>query len=287
FTSASAGWVVSEENFMDWAKPALSHLKFRASYGLIGNQAVPPSLYNPQMTAAESTWVGGSNKFYSVGSPTFSLRDVTWEDLETIDYGVDARFLNNKLGFVFDYYIRTTKNMFAPFEGTTWTIGGEAPLGNFGEIKTKGYEIAVDYNTRFENGLGINFRASFDDAVSRFYNYTASRLMSANHDGRAFGDIWGYDTDRLYPYDDFVLGDNGQPQIVKLTEDMTKYYTNGQGETYELKPNADGSNPVYQPRLENSSTFNFGPGDVKFKDLNGDGEIDNGDGTIDNPGDMK
>src|SRR5690606_5618946 len=47
FTSASAGWVVSEENFMDWAKPALSHLKFRASYGLIGNQAAPPRLYNP------------------------------------------------------------------------------------------------------------------------------------------------------------------------------------------------------------------------------------------------
>jgi len=287
FTSASAGWVVSEENFMEWAKPALSNLKFRASYGLIGNQAVPPSLYNPQMTAAESNWVGGSNKFYSVGSPTFSLRDVTWEDLETIDYGVDARFLNNKLGLVFDYYIRTTKNMFAPFEGTTWTIGGEAPLGNFGEIKTKGYEIAIDYNTRFENGLGINFRASFDDAVSRFNNYTSSRLMSANYDGRAFGDIWGYETDRLYQYDDFVLGSDGQPQIVKLTEDMTKYYTNGQGETYELKPGADGSNPVYQPRLENSSTFNFGPGDVKFKDLNGDGEIDNGDGTIDNPGDMK
>src|SRR5690606_3020523 len=148
-------------------------------------------------------------------------------------------------------------------------------LGNFGEIKTKGYEIAVDYNTRFENGLGINFRASFDDAVSRFYNYTASRLMSANYDGRAFGDIWGYDTDRLYQYDDFVLGDHGPPQLVKLTHDIAQSYTNGQGAAYGLQPNAAASNPVYHPRLEHTSTFNFGPGDVKFKDLHGAGEIDN------------
>ncbi len=285
FTSASAGWVISEENFMEWAKPALSQLKFRASYGVIGNQAVPAGLYSPTMDAYESTWVGGSNKFYAVGSPRFSLKDITWEDLETKDFGVDARFLNSRLGFVFDYYIRTTKNMFAPFEGTTWTIGGGAPLGNFGELQTKGYEVAVDYNHRFENGLGFNIRANFDDAVSRFYNYTASRLMSSNYDGRAYGDIWGYETDRLYQMDDFVLGADGKPQKVTLTEDMTKYFSSGGGSTYQL--NDQNGKPVYQTRLENTGTFDFGPGDVKFKDLNGDGEIDNGDGTIDNPGDMK
>ncbi|MGO1597118.1 MAG: SusC/RagA family TonB-linked outer membrane protein [Sphingobacterium sp.] len=287
FTSASAGWVASEENFMEWAKPTLSHLKFRASYGVIGNQAVDPGLYSPTMEAYESTWVGGSNKFYAVRSPKYSLRDISWEELETTDFGVDARFLDNRLGFVFDYYIRTTKNMFAPFEGTTWTIGGEAPLGNFGSLKTKGYEIAVDFNHRFANGLGINLRANFDDAVSRFYDYTSSRLTSANYDGRAYGDIWGYETDRLYQYDDFVLDANGSPQLVDLNEDMTRYYTDGQGRTYLQKEGPNGEKPVYQPRLENSSTFNFGPGDVRFKDLNGDGEIDNGDGTIDNPGDMR
>ena len=287
FTSASAGWVASEESFMEWAKPALSHLKFRASYGVIGNQAVDPGLYSPTMEAYESTWVGGSNKFYAVRVPKYSLRDITWEDLETTDFGIDARFLDNRLGLVFDYYIRTTKNMFAPFEGTTWTIGGDAPLGNFGELKTKGYEIAIDFNHRFDNGLGINLRANLDDAVSRFYNYTSSRLTSVNYDGRAHGDIWGYETDRLYQLDDFVLDANGNPQLVDLTEDMSKYYTDGQGQTYLQKDGPNGQSPVYQPRLENSSTFNFGPGDVKFKDLNGDGEIDNGDGTIDNPGDMR
>jgi len=64
---------------------------------------------------------------------------------------------------------------------------------------------------------------------------------------------------------------------------MTKYNTSGGGKAYQLKD----PNGVYQPRFQNSSNFFFGPGDVKFVDRNGDGEIDNGDGTIDNPGDMK
>ena len=83
--------------------------------------------------------------------------------------------------------------------------------------------------------------------------------------------------------DDFVLGADGKPQLINLTEDMTKYFANGDGKAYQLKD----PNGVYQPRLENTNTFNFGPGDVKFKDLNGDGEIDNGDGTVDNPGDRR
>ena len=283
FPSFSAGWVVSEESFMEFAKPVLSNLKFRGSYGVIGNQAVPGDLYVPNMEPYEGTWVNNGSKLTYLSNPKKSVNDVYWEDLETIDFGVDARFLNNKLGLVFDYYQRTTKNMFAPLEGTTWTLGAAAPLGNYGDLKTTGYEIAVDFNHRFENGLGINLRANFDDAKSVFSNYTSSRLMSSNYDGRVFGDIWGYETDRLFTYDDFVLDGNGKLQIVKLTQDMTKYYTNGNGETYLQK----GDKPVYQPRLENTNTFNYGPGDVKYKDLNGDGEIDNGDGTIDNPGDMK
>ncbi|WP_313515303.1 SusC/RagA family TonB-linked outer membrane protein [Sphingobacterium sp.] len=283
FTSASAGWVASEENFMQWAKPALSHLKFRGSYGIIGNQAVPASLYTPNMFPYETLWIGGQNKYYGVPTPTFSLRDISWEDLETIDFGVDARFLNNKLGLVFDYYVRNTNNMFVGLQGTTWTTGGAAPLGNFGTLKTKGYEVAVDYNHRFNNGLGINVRANFDDAISRFYNVTSQRTTGSYYDGSAYGDIWGYETDRLYQMDDFVLGADGKPQLITLTEDMTKYFANGDGKAYQLKD----PNGVYQPRLENTNTFNFGPGDVKFKDLNGDGEIDNGDGTVDNPGDRR
>ncbi len=283
FPSVSAGWVASEESFMEWSKPVMDQLKFRGSWGVIGNQTVPSDLYVSNMNAGQINWIFNGALGSSVGSPKLYDQNVSWEDLETIDVGLDARFFKNKLGLTFDWYQKKTKNMFAPLEGTTWTLGAEAPFGNYGNLTTKGYEIAVDFNHRFENGLGINLRANMDDAKSVFSGYTSLRTMSANYDGRVYGDIWGFETDRLFQYDDFVLDGNGKPQLVALTSDMTKYYASGGGKAYLMK----GDNAVYQSRYQNSTNFYFGPGDVKFKDLNGDGEIDNGDGTIDNPGDMK
>lgn len=285
FPSMSAGWVVSEESFMQPLSNTISFLKFRGSWGVIGNQAVPPDLYVANMNPSQSTWIANNAKVVSVGSPALRYPEVYWEDIETINGGLDARFLNNKLGLTLEWYKRSTNNMFGQLDGTTYTIGGSAPLLNRGSLVTKGYEIALDFNHRFENGLGINLRANFDDAKSRVYGYTPSRLTGSLYDGAVYGDIWGYVTDRLYQMDDFVLGADGKPQLVSLTPEMTKYNTSGGGRTYLQKNNPDGSKPIYQARLENSANFDFGPGDVKFKDLNGDGEIDNGDGTVDNPGD--
>ncbi|MGJ1268833.1 SusC/RagA family TonB-linked outer membrane protein [Sphingobacterium spiritivorum] len=287
FPSFSAGWVASEESFMEWAKPALSNLKFRGSWGIIGNQAVPSDLYIANMTAGQTGWIANGALTNSVGTPKLNVPSVTWEDLETLDFGVDARFFQNKLGLTFDWYQKKTNNMFAPMEGTTWTLGAAAPFGNYGTLTTKGFELAIDFNHRFENGLGINLRANLDDAKSVFSGYTSQRGTGLNYDGRVYGDIWGYETDRLYQYDDFVLDGNGKPQLVSLTPDMSKYNTSGGGKAYLLKDGPNGEKAVYQPRFQNSTNFYFGPGDVKFKDLNGDGEIDNGNGTVENPGDMR
>lgn len=286
FPSVSAGWVVSEESFMDWSREYLNQFKLRGSWGTIGNQQVRSNLYVSDMNSYQSSWIIGSALANAVGVPALIDPNVTWEDIETINIGADLRVLNNRLGFTMDVYQRNTNNMFAPLEGTTFTLGGSAPLGNFGTLETRGYEIAVDFNHRFENGLGVNLRANFDDATSKMYGYTTLRTMGANYDGRVYGDIWGYVTDRLYQIDDFVLDGDNKPQLVSLTEDMSKWNTSGGGKAYLLKE-VNGQKPVYQPRLQSSGDFYFGPGDVKFKDLNGDGEIDNGDGTIDNPGDMK
>ncbi len=287
FPSMSAGWVVSEEPFMDWSREVLDQFKLRASWGTIGNQKVRPNLYVADMDNYQSSWIVGSDKGNAVGVPSFIDPEVTWEDIETINFGLDARFFNNQFGVTVDVYQRNTNNMFAPLEGTTFTLGGEAPLGNFGKLETKGYEIEIDYNHQFDNGLGINLRASLDDTKSRMYGYTSLRTIGVNYDGRVYGDIWGYETDRLYQLDDFVLDSDNKPQLVDLTEDMTKWYGSGGEKAYELKEGPNGEKPVYQPRLQNSGEFYFGPGDVKFKDLNGDGEIDDGEGTIDNPGDKR
>jgi len=286
FPSFSAGWVVSEEKFMDWSRATLNQLKFRGSWGVIGNQTVPSDLYVSNMDAGQINYIVNGALLNSVGTPKLNWPNVTWEDLETLDFGADARFFKNKLGLTFDWYQKKTKNMFAPLEGTTLTLGSAAPWGNFGTLTTKGFELAIDFNHRFENGLGINFRANLDDSKSVFSGYTSLRTTGVNYNGRVYGDIWGYETDRLYQYNDFVLDGNNNPQLVKPNADMTKYYGSTDN-VYLLKEGPNGEKPVYQPRFQNSTNFYFGPGDVKFKDLNGDGEIDNGDGTIDNPGDMK
>ncbi|HAD02514.1 MAG TPA: SusC/RagA family protein, partial [Porphyromonadaceae bacterium] len=98
------------------------------------------------------------------------------------------------------------------------------------------------------------------------------------------GEIWGYRTDRLYQMDDFELDANGKPYKIVLSKEESAKYA---GKTvYKLK-SKNGEKPVYQPYLQNSSTFFFGPGDVKFVDLNGDGELNNGTSTVKDHGDLE
>ena len=101
--------------------------------------------------------------------------------------------------------------------------------------------------------------------------------------GKQFGEIWGYRTDRLYQNGDFVLDASGNPQLITLTADETSKYAGKKA--YKLS-DANGK-PVYQAYLQNSSNFYFGPGDVRFVDLNGDGEINDGSRLIDDHGDLE
>ncbi len=85
--------------------------------------------------------------------------------------------------------------------------------------------------------------------------------------------------------EDFELDANGKPILITLTAAESASICR-QTSAYKLKA-ADGKKPVYQPFLQNSSNFFFGPGDVKFRDLNGDGEINNGKGTLADHGDLE
>lgn len=284
FPSASAGWVASEEKFMDWAKPALSSLKFRGSYGTIGDQTVPNSLYISLMDAPLSTWIGGNNtRVVSVTTPPLVASDIEWQDITTANFGVDAGFLRNSLNFTFDIYQRDATNIIVPKEGIPATLGIDAPQSNYGALRTRGWEFGVNYNHKFENGIGINLSANVSDARTTIQEYGTSTGVNSNYTGKTYGEIWGYRTDRLYQMDDFELDGAGKPQLITLTATESKL--NAGKKAYKLK-SVNGVKPVYQPFLQNSTTFNFGPGDVKFKDLNGDGEISNGSATLADHGDL-
>lgn len=286
YPSFSAGWVASEENFMQWAKPVVNSLKFRGSWGSIGDQTVPSGLYIADMNIGPSNWIGGSGaRVVTVGSPSAVYANIEWQDIVSKNIGVDLGLLNGKVNVAFDVFQRDTKNMIVPQEGLPLTFGIVAPVGNFGALQTTGWEFTVDFNHRFKNGLGVNFRGNVSDAKTTLTSYGSGTQVNSNYNGKDIGEIWGYRTDRLYQLDDFELGPDGKPISITLTAAESALHAGKKA--YKLKAGADGKKPIYQPFLQTSGTFYFGPGDVKFRDLNGDGEISNGDGTLANHGDLE
>ena len=284
YPSVSAGWVASEENFMEFVKPVLSSLKFRASWGSIGDQSVSSGLYLPRMGTGQSTWVNGARVNF-VGSPAAIDAAIKWQDIVSKNFGVDIGLWNNKVNVSFDLFERLTKNMIVPQEGIPLTLGVGAPQGNYGDLKTKGWEVTVDFNHTFDNGLRLNARANVSDAKTILTNYGSGTQVTGNYNGKDIGEIWGYRTDRLYQMDDFELGPDGKPVLITLTTAESALYAGRQA--FKLKTGPDGKKPVYQAFLQNSANFRFGPGDVKFKDLNGDGEINNGTNTLADHGDLE
>lgn len=286
FPSFSAGWVLSEEAFMESARSWLDLAKFRGSWGTIGDQTVRNNLYVPAMGTGQTMWIDGTGqRTYYVGTPNAVFSAITWQDITTLNLGLDTRFFSNKLGITFEWYQRDTENMIVPGAGIPATFGTGAPKGNFGSLRTQGWEVAVDFNHRFENGLGLNLRGNISDAKSTIMKYGVTESVNDWYVGRTYGEIWGYRTDRLYQKDDFELGDDGKPQLITLTEAESAKYAGRQA--YKLKAGPNGEKPVYQAYLQNSANFFYGPGDVKFVDLNGDGELDAGNNLLDDHGDRE
>lgn len=284
FPSFSAGWVFTNEAFMKSIDNVFSFGKFRASWGSIGDQTVSNTLYKSILENGQSSWLNGSgNKSPLFGTPSLVDSDISWQEIETLDFGVDLRFFKNQFGITFDWYRRDTKNMIIEGESLPVTLGASAPKGNYGGLRTKGWELSADYNYRFSNGLGINVMASISDAttyITRGADYLTPwedrKLGTTYSTGRRFGDIYGLVTDRLFQKEDFVYGADGQIEKVVVIYNGTARTTNKQSSGY----------PVYQVHYEDGNKLIFAPGDAKFVDLDGDGYITPGTSTNGNPGDQ-
>ncbi|RYF09353.1 MAG: SusC/RagA family protein, partial [Flavobacteriales bacterium] len=176
-----------------------------------------------------------------------------------------------------------TRNMIIAGDALPATFGATAPQGNFGDLRTRGWELNLDFNHTFGNGLRLTFDANLADAVTfitkgaDYQQPWENRLLSNNFStGRRYGDVYGFVTDRLYQAEDFVYDANGKFVQTNIVFNGTSKTTN----------KLVGGNPVYQTFFEDGNqTLLISPGDVKFVDLNGDGYIDAGNGTNGNPGD--
>ncbi len=270
FPSGSAGYRFSEENYFAPLKSWWSNGKIRASYGTIGNEAVGDNKFLSTVSQLESSyvyWLSNASNLQSMyDMPTLVSSTLSWERIETIDAGFDLGFLDNSLSLSFDWYSRTTKDMLGPGTTLPSVLGAATPYGNYGELRTNGWEISINWNHSFgEADVYATF--NIGDARTKItkWNNPSNQIYSflpASGDyteGQYFGDIWGFETDGYYTQADMSW--NG-----------TRYVPN--------------KGVVDQTALENGQ-FTYGPGDIKFKDQNGDGFIDGGKGTVNDHGDLK
>ena len=289
FSGFSGGWIFTGEKFAKPIEPILSFGKFRASWGSVGDQQVSNSLYRSSLssympTGTSTNWIGSDGKVVvGFGTPSLVDGNISWQRVENLDLGVDLRFFKNKLGVTFDWYQRDTKNMIIEGESLPVTLGAFVPKGNYGDLRTRGWEIAVDFNHKFSNGISVNATLSLADATTVVTKgsddnlpWELRNLNTKYSSGRRFGDIYGYVTDRLFQKDDFVYKANGEIEKVNI------YYNGATYTTYKQSS----KNPVYQVEFENNDKLMFAPGDVKFVDVDGDGYISSGDNTNGNPGDQ-
>lgn len=260
FSSASAGYRISEEKFWTNIKPYVPTLKVRASYGSVGNQALE-SWYPYISTMATETvsWIGTDmNQVSTTTTPSAVNPDMTWEKIRTLDIGFDAGFFNNELNVTFDWYQRRNVGMLVAGNEIVRYAGiAVAPLENGGDMKTNGWELQIDYNHAFNKDFAIYGTFTLSDAKSEItkWNNTTGALNSW-YKGKKLGEIWGFETDRYFNSSDV----NPDGTLKTGTPDQS-YLQNG--------------------------SFRFGAGDIKYKDLNNDGKIDTGKGTIDDHGDLK
>jgi len=258
FPSASAAWVVTGENFF---KPVaesigLDLLKLRASYGSLGNQDVDSYLYIPSMASGQIDQILDGKRPIQVLPPGAVAPSLTWEKVSTINFGGDVSFLKNRFDLSFDAYTRYTEGMLTKGKTLPGPFGVNEPKVNAADLKTKGWEIRLGWKDGFmlaESQFYYNIGFNMGDSrsyITRFDN--PNGLLSDHYVGKEIGEIWGLETEGFFQNKE------------------------------ELANHAD------QTAVGADDTgYKFDVGDLKFKDLNGDGKIDKGKNTLADHGDQK
>lgn len=264
FPSGSVGYRFSQEKYFEPLRDIISNGKLRASFGEIGNEAVGDNMYIQTIgNPSNSYWLDAKgSRLTMYDLPKMVSETLTWERIQTADIGLDLGFFNNSLNVTFDWYQRKTLDMLAPGTVLPDVLGADAPYGNNGSLRTRGWELSASWNKQFGDfNVYVSGNVSdFKTVVTEWNNPTG--ILSDYFSGKVYGDIYGFETDRLFTEDDF---------------------------TWDAQGNRTGYAPgvANQDGLVGSGNFQYSPGDTKYKDLNNDGKIDGGKGTTSDMGDLK
>ncbi|MBB5440259.1 TonB-linked SusC/RagA family outer membrane protein [Pedobacter sp. AK017] len=271
FPSAALKWNIAQESFMKPLENVISNSGLRISYGLGGNNRVGDYPYQSRVeitSAIPGTRSSFNNSILPGAAPvTMSNPYLKWETAKMLDIGLELGFLKDRFALEVDYYNKKTYNLLLGAQLPP-NMGFGSILENIGDIQNEGIEISFTSNNirnknfTWSTSLNITFARNEVLGLARNQRVLGSNpRFSSNYTnplyiaqiGEPIARFFGYISDGLYRLEDFDVSYNGA-------------FTN-----YRLKPNV----PVF-----NNATQLVQPGDVKFKDLNGDGVIDVGDLTI-------
>lgn len=254
FPAGSLGWILSEEKFMKPLKPYVSYMKFRASLGVVGNDRTSDDsrfLYLPDAyKLSDGSYSFGINTSQKVPGASEAKKgnpNVTWETATKQNYGLDLYFFNDRLKTTFDYFVEHRSDILTSRKVTPGYLAVVLPTANIGKVDNKGYEISVKWSDRLNKDFhyNIGFNLSYAKNTIVYMDEMRYPYEYMQRTGRPVGQNFGL------KYDGF------------FTEEEAADYLAEKGNTIP----------------DHGAGFAPKPGDVKYKDLNGDKVIDDKDVT--------
>lgn len=253
FPSAFASWNMSNEKFWGNIKDVVNFSRLKVSYGTLGNQGNSAGyLHIPTMSVgSQAAWIIDGTRFPYVKTPGILNMDRSWEKITTFDIALEMRLLDHRLSAEVGYFNRQSKDIIGPPTPKSAVLGTNAPEVNNAELETNGFELQLSWRDQINDKWDYSTSFSLSDGVTKVTKYnTKSKSIDGWYPGKKIGEIWGYKVDGFLTKNDF--DENG-----KLLVDQGKIHAN------------------------------WYPGDIKYRDLNGDGEITPGNSTVEDSGDMR
>ncbi|MDD3038571.1 TonB-dependent receptor [Bacteroides sp.] len=250
FPSAGAAWMVSNEKFWENIRPYVSQLKFRYSYGLIGNDQIGTAeerffyLSEMRMTDGDRRATFGKDLNYAldgVSVKRYANSEIGWEVSSKHNWAVELGFLENKLMIIAEYYREYRDKILMDRPIIPQTLGLSAtPKANLGAASGQGIDLSLEYNQAFMNGMWVGARGNFTYARSKFEKYAEPNYPEKwrSHLGNSIKQMYGYLAERLF---------------------------------------ADDAEAENSPKQNVGGSDFYGGGDIKYTDINGDGVINESD----------
>lgn len=256
FPSVSAGWRINQEPFWKVSNDLVSDLKIRASYGSLGNGNINSYVYQELFNISQAPGILSGVRPQTTRQPDVLPDGITWETSTTTNVGLDLGMLSNRLTLSTDVYVRNTTDMFTVGLTAPAVFGNTVPKGNYADLRTNGWEASLSWNDRIGNSskpVKYNVRLTLADNKSKITRYNnPDKLLSDYYVGQVIGEIWGYETEGFF--------------IDQADID---------------------SHAKQSPQMRASPTNVWFPGDIKLRDLNGDGLINVGNNSAINSGDRR